>query len=169
MLYILILIGIILIFIITFVSISILRLRELEDNMNICSANIENTLSEKFDNLSGLIEIIKEERFHKQLELFNEKDLFEKEKFLFNLRWDVNKYLNEQKIKETEEIVSFTKKLNLLEESIEGLKDYYNTQVMIYNEKMIHPIFSFIYQLFHFQKKEIFQLRKLEEYEILKN
>lgn len=160
---------IILILIITFVSISILRLRELEENMTVCSSNIENTLNEKFEALSGLIKLLKEEKFVKQLELFSNKDLFEKEKYLFNLRWDVNKYMKEQKIKETKKMVSFMEELDLLEESIEGLKDYYNTQVMIYNEKMIHPLFSIFYHMFHFEKKEIFQLRKLEDYEILKN
>jgi len=167
--YIFIFIGMILVLATLFVVISILRLRELEKNQEVCAMNIEESLKEKYTLLSNLVQLLKEERFVKQFEIISDKDLFEKEKSLFNLRWDINKYMKEQKIEKTEEIKDLLKQLAMLEENIEGLKDYYNMQSMLYNEKIDQPIFSIIYRIFKLKKKDIFQLRKLEEYEILKN
>ena len=59
--------------------------------------------------------------------------------------------------------------LKILEEDLEGLKDYYNSKVIIYNEKYLNKLFCKIYKMLKLEKQKKFKLRKIESFEILKD
>ena len=56
-----------------------------------------------------------------------------------------------------------------LEEELDGLKDYYNANVLDYNEIFLKKYFNKIFKLLKFDSYKAFKIRKLEEYEIFKN
>ena len=59
--------------------------------------------------------------------------------------------------------------LNVLEENIDGLKDFYNANVLNYNEIFLKSYLNKVYRFFKFNDYKSFKIRKLEEYEIFKN
>ena len=61
------------------------------------------------------------------------------------------------------------KNLNILEENLDGLKDYYNANVLNYNEIFLKRYFNKLFRLLKFVDYKSFKIRKLEEYEIFKN
>ena len=60
-------------------------------------------------------------------------------------------------------------KLNEIDDDIEGLKDYYNANVINYNEIFLKKPMNLIYKLLKFTQYKSFKLRKIDDYEILKN
>ena len=85
---------------------------------------------------------------------------------MFNVSFDINKYVKERKDKK---LLSEVKELNSLEESLDGLKDYYNANVLNYNEIFLKRYFNRLFRLLKFKDYKSFKIRKLEEYEIFKN
>ena len=56
-----------------------------------------------------------------------------------------------------------------IEEKLEGLKDYYNSNSIKYNELLYKKPFNYIYKLFKLDAKNTFKIQVSEELEILKN
>ena len=94
-----------------------------------------------------------------------------KEKELFEESLEINKYLEGagKKKASNSEVKKIIDSLNIIDEDLDGLKNYYNTYANIYNDYLDRGFFRFIYKLMHLEKKELFDVRKLEDYEILKN
>lgn len=143
------------------------KLEDLENAIITCEDNLENRLKEKNEIIKELIKNINDEELNKFT--YNEEEsIHEKEDNLFNIRWDINKYLLEdpQKNKQyKKEII----KLNEIDDDIEGLKDYYNANVINYNELFLKKPINLIYKLLKFTQYKSFKLRKIDDYEILKN
>src|SRR5574344_613659 len=119
--YIIIIIVLIIIFIVLYIIDNYKKIKELEKNINISLEKINKDT--KVKELKVLIKIKDDE------------DIFELEKTLYDVRWKLNTLVNEEKYKPIKEFLDYYNNLNTVEESLEGLKDYYNSKVLIYNEK----------------------------------
>lgn len=165
----------ILILIILLVITNYLKLRVLKQNIDICSNNIEKVLLNKKNLIDKLIKNFDEKKINDLYSQFSDElTLFEKEELLFNLNWEINKYIRDNKLQEdtgfaSDENNQIIKDLLVIEEEIEGLEEYFNSNVVNYNENYYKKPFTFIYNILKFDPKKGFKLRKLEEYEILKN
>lgn len=106
---------------------------------------------------------------NKLLNIEENLDVFQLEKALFDVRWNLNKLIEEEKIKIKKESKTIITSLNEIEDEIEGLKDYYNSKAITYNEKYFKKPFYFLFKLFKLEDKKTFSLRKIENYEILKD
>ena len=118
------------------------KLEDLENAIITCEENLEYQLKEKNEIIKILIKEINDE--------------------------DINKYLLENPKKNNtfkKEII----KLNEIYDNIEGLKDYYNANVINYNELFLKKPLNLIYKLLKFTQYKSFKLRKIDDYEILKN
>lgn len=166
MIYIIIIITIILA-LLAIVFIKYKKLEDLENAIITCEDNLENHLKEKNEIIKEVIKDINDEELNKFT--YNEEEtIHEKEDNLFNIRWDINKYLleNPEKNKKfKKEII----KLNEIDDDVEGLKDYYNANVINYNELFLKKPMNLIYKLLKFTQYKSFKLRKIDDYEILKN
>jgi len=169
-------ISIILLFIVTlFVLNNYLKLKDFEQNIFACTNNINELLVEKKEILDDLIKKVDDKKIS---ELYNsysdDETLFVREEVLFNVNWEMNKFMH-NKIDEKDErlnddiIKDSVNKLNRLEENLEGLREYYNTNALNFNEIYFKKPFYYLYKLFKYDEKKSFKYRKLEEYEILKN
>lgn len=143
------------------------KLEDLENAIITCEENLEYQLKEKNEIIKILIKEINDEELNK-FKYNEEETIHEKENALFNIRWDINKYLLENPKKNNtfkKEII----KLNEIDDNIEGLKDYYNANVINYNELFLKKPLNLIYKLLKFTQYKSFKLRKIDDYEILKN
>lgn len=166
MIYIIITITIILA-LLAIVFIKYKKLEDLENAIITCEDNLENHLKEKNEIIKEVIKDINDEELNKFT--YNEKEtIHEKEDNLFNIRWDINKYLLENP-KKNKKFKKEIIKLNEIDDNIEGLKDYYNANVINYNELFLKKPMNLIYKLLKFTQYKSFKLRKIDDYEILKN
>ena len=166
MIYIIIIITIIL----TLLAIVFIKYKKLEDLENAiitCEDNLENHLKEKNEIIKAVIKDINDEELNK-FTYTEEETIHEKEDNLFNIRWDINKYLLENP-KKNKKFKKEIIKLNEIDDDIEGLKDYYNANVINYNEIFLKKPMNLIYKLLKFTQYKSFKLRKIDDYEILKN
>ncbi len=166
MIYIIIIITIILA-LLAIVFIKYKKLEDLENAIITCEDNLENHLKEKNEIIKEVIKDINDEELNKFT--YNEEEtIHEKEDNLFNIRWDINKYLLENP-KKNKKFKKEIIKLNEIDDDIEGLKDYYNANVINYNEIFLKKPMNLIYKLLKFTQYKSFKLRKIDDYEILKN
>lgn len=166
MIYIIIIITIILA-LLAIVFIKYKKLEDLENAIITCEDNLKNHLKEKNEIIKEVIKDINDEELNKFT--YNEKEtIHEKEDNLFNIRWDINKYLLENP-KKNKKFKKEIIKLNEIDDNIEGLKDYYNANVINYNELFLKKPMNLIYKLLKFTQYKSFKLRKIDDYEILKN
>ncbi len=166
MIYIIITITIILA-LLALVFIKYKKLEDLENAIITCENNLENHLKEKNKIIKKVINGINDEELNKFT--YNEEEtIHEKEDNLFNIRWDINKYLLENP-KKNKKFKKEIIKLNEIDDDIEGLKDYYNANVINYNEIFLKKPMNLIYKLLKFTQYKSFKLRKIDDYEILKN
>lgn len=166
MIYIIIIITIILA-LLAIVFIKYKKLEDLENAIMTCEDNLENHLKEKNEIIKEVIKDINDEELNKFT--YNEEEtIHEKEDNLFNIRWDINKYLLENP-KKNKKFKKEIIKLNEIDDDIEGLKDYYNANVINYNEIFLKKPMNLIYKLLKFTQYKSFKLRKIDDYEILKN
>lgn len=145
---------------------NISRLKELHNSLLICEDTINDLLKSKLDIVTELLKDIKDTKIKKKFNYDNELSMYDKEAMLFDVGWNINKYVKDNKKTELKDKV---RELNFLEESLDGLKDYYNANVLSYNEIFLKPIFNKIFRLLKFSDFKTFRIRKLEEYEIFKN
>ena len=143
------------------------KLEDLENAIITCEDNLENHLKEKNEIIKEVIKDINDEELNKFT--YNEEEtIHEKEDNLFNIRWDINKYLLENP-KKNKKFKKEIIKLNEIDDDIEGLKDYYNANVINYNEIFLKKPMNLIYKILKFTQYKSFKLRKIDDYEILKN
>lgn len=166
MIYILGAVFLLLVIILGYLFFKYTKLREINDSINIASDSINSVLDKKLELVNDLLSKIKNDKIKSKFEYSDDYSIYEKENALFNVSFDINKYVKEGKDKK---LLSEVKELNSLEESLDGLKDYYNANVLNYNEIFLKRYFNKLFRLLKFKDYKSFKIRKLEEYEIFKN
>lgn len=166
MIYILGAVFLLLVIILGYLFFKYTKLREINDSINIASDSINSVLDKKLELVNDLLGKIKNDKIKSKFEYSDDFSIYEKENALFNVSFDINKYVKEGKDKK---LLSEVKELNSLEESLDGLKDYYNANVLNYNEIFLKRYFNRLFRLLKFKDYKSFKIRKLEEYEIFKN
>ena len=142
------------------------KLKDIKKSLDMCSENISNVLKNKEDLINDLLKDIKDNRIKDSFNYDDTASLIDKENTLFDTAFAVNKYIKNGKSKKLKEKV---KTLNSLEEGLDGLKDYYNSNVVNYNEIYQKKFFNQLFKMLKFEPYKSFKIRKLEEYEIFKN
>lgn len=176
-----IIIGVVILLLIIFLIIlnNYLKVKDLNSNIDASVLNIQDVLTKKKDTINSVIEIVKDEKVKALFEKYNENDnIFVKDTLLFDISWNINKLLldkdndkkkKKRKSKKDEKIDDFEKEIASLDESLEGLKDYYNANAIKYNELINKKPLKLLYKILKLTEKETFEYSKLSEYEILKN
>ena len=142
-------------------------LKNINNNLDVAEVNLQQVLDKKKELLYNLRDCISDEVAKKIYPEDKDLDLFELEESLFNIRWEFNK-LSSKDYKDKKEVQKVMKELNNLEDDIEGLKDFYNTYARRFNLAFVKKPFTLFYKLFKLNEKKLFNYRKLEQYEILK-
>ena len=159
-----ILLLLVLVFILFFLKYN--SLKDIRQNIEICMASIDEALSERLELVNKLLKDIKNKKIEKSFDYDEKSSIYDREDALFNVSFEINKYVKEKKLKDYTDDIS---KLNDMEENIDGLKDFYNANVLNYNEIFLKKYFNRIFKLLKFENYKSFKIRKLEEYEIFKN
>lgn len=142
------------------------KLKDIKESLDICASNINEFLSKKLSLVNILLKDINDEKIKKDFSYSEDFTIYEKEEALFNISWNINKYIKDNNLKKLKDKA---KELNILEENLDGLKDFYNANVLNYNEIFLKKYFNRIFRLLKFGDYKAFKIRKLEEYEIFKN
>lgn len=167
--YLIIIVVLAIIFIILYIYNNYQKIKDLLDNITISKGKINDVLDNKKDLLEKLAKDSKNKDLKIMLKLKEDIDIFDKEDILFNARWNLESLINDKKYNPVSENKEYYEKLTELEEDLEGLKDYYNSKVVKYNEKYLNKLFSNVYKLLKLEKQKKFKLRKVENFEILKD
>ena len=144
------------------------NLSDLEEAILKCDEKLDEYLTKKNELINKVLKKINDEKLTKTFNYKNEDSIYDKEDTLFNIRWDINKFLLENP-KISKKIKKETNELNEIDDNIEGLKDFYNANVINYNELFMRKPLCLIYKILKFDQYKSFKLRKLDDYEILKN
>lgn len=142
------------------------KLKDINNSIEIASESINAVLDKKLELVNELLKDVKDKKIKEKFEYSGDFSLYEKENALFNVSFDINKYVKDKKIVKLKDKV---KELNVLEENLDGLKDYYNANVLNYNEIFLKRYFNKLFRFLKFGDYKSFKIRKLEEYEIFKN
>lgn len=142
------------------------KLKDINNSIEIASESINAVLDKKLELVNELLKEVKDKKIKEKFEYSDDFSLYEKENALFNVSFDINKYVKDKKIVKLKDKV---KELNVLEENLDGLKDYYNANVLNYNEIFLKRYFNKLFRFLKFGDYKSFKIRKLEEYEIFKN
>ena len=165
MIYVVGILVLVLIFGFGFLFLKYSKLKDINNSLLICMDGIDDVLVKKLELVNELLKDIKNEKITRKFEYSEEMSLYENEDALFNVSFDINKFVKEGKNKKLKEKV---RALNILEENLDGLKDYYNANVLNYNEIFLKRYFNKIFRFLKFEDYKSFKIRKLEEYEIFK-
>ena len=160
---ILLLIGVIVVIILT----KYLKLKDILENLDNCEQNLDEILNDKEKSLDILVKEVNDAKLTELFTINENATVFEKEEILFNTRWEINKII--EKDGKLTDKTGIIKHLNDIEDGIEGLKDYYNSNSLNYNEIYRKKPFNMVYKLLKLKEQDSFKLRKLQEYEILKD
>ena len=136
------------------------KLRDIKDSLDTCSEKINETLNTKLELIERLLKKIKNDKIEKRFDYDKDATLYEREDVLFNVSFEINKHIKESNDKKLKKEVY---ELNVLEENLDGLKDFYNTNVLNYNEIFLKKFFNKIFKLLKFENYKSFKIRKLEE------
>ena len=120
-----------------------LKLKEIHEIIETCTSKIIDVMEEKKKTVRAILEKIKNVELKNTYIFDGNEDMFTLEEILFRATWDINKEgetLRKNKVKMTK----------------------YNN---IYSRKP----FKFVYKILHFYPGRLFSIRKIEDYEILKN
>ena len=187
MLYILLIIVLILIALGEVIFFKMSKLKDFKSSIDMCLSNIEDILNHKIELVNELLTDLNNDKLKQGFTYNEEMDIYEKEDSLFEVAFNINKFVKDnnmlkEKKKTKSKTTSKSKKksdesslsdnireLNVLEEGLDGLKDFYNTNVLNYNEIFLKKGFNKLYRLLKFKDYKSFKIRKLEEYEIFKN
>ena len=142
------------------------KLKDIRMCIDTCADNINNTLNHKLEMVNSLLEKLDSDTLNKKFTYDEDSSLYDREDSLFIIGFEINKYAKGHKKKK---FLDDIRELNILEESLDGLKDFYNTNLLSYNEIFLKKYFNFIFKLLGFKEYKSFKMRKLEEYEIFKN
>ena len=144
------------------------KLKDLNNSLIAGEEMLLKTLNTKKDLLNKVKETSKNKELIKAMNFESNLNIFELEKTLFEVKWNLNKLINEKKYTPKKDVISTLDAINKTEEEIEGLKDYYNSKAITYNEFYYKKPFTTLYKLLKLEQKKTFSLRKIEDYEILK-
>lgn len=142
------------------------KLNDIKKALDICASNINEFLNKKLELINILLKDIDNRKIKKDFSYSDDFNIYEKEEALFNVSWNIYKYIKDNNITKLKDKA---KELNGLEENLDGLKDFYNANVLNYNEIFLKKSFNKIFRIFKFGDYKSFKIRKLEEYEIFKN
>lgn len=142
------------------------KLNDIKKALDICASNINEFLNKKLELINILLKDIDNKKIKKDFSYSDDFNIYEKEEALFNVSWNIYKYIKDNNITKLKDKA---KELNVLEENLDGLKDFYNANVLNYNEIFLKKSFNKIFRIFKFEDYKSFKIRKLEEYEIFKN
>ena len=142
------------------------KLKDIKKSLEICTNSINEALEKKLVLVKDLLDNIKDEKIKHSFNYDENASLYEREDTLFNVSFEINRFVKEGKNKKLKDK---TKALNELEENLDGLKDYYNANVLNYNEIFLKKYFHKFFQFLKFDSYKSFKIRKLEQYEIFKN
>lgn len=166
MIYIIIGIIVFLVLILLFLYMKINNLKDEHDKIEVALNKINNIVNKKDENILNILDILKDEKLKSKYE--NKDNIIEKEENLFYLYWDINKYLNENK-KKNKKLDELINEIECNEDELEGLKDFYNSTVNLYNSLYNKKPYTLLYKIFKFKTKNIFTSKRVEEFEILKD
>ena len=142
-----------------FVFFKVNKLKDIEKSLEIVSSNIEEFLERKLGIITKLLDDIDDDKIKKEFSYSDDFTLLEKEDSLFNISWNIIKYIKDNDLKDMKKDAH---ELNVLEENLDGLKDFYNANVLNYNEIYLKPSFNRVFKLFNFGDYKSFKIRKLE-------
>lgn len=142
------------------------KLKDLKNSIEMCTESIDELLDKKLELVNNLLKEIKNDKIKNSFSYDENASLHDREDALFNVCFEINKFVKEENKKKLKDDIS---KLNDMEENLDGLKDYYNANVLNYNEIFLKKYFNKIFKLLKFEPYKSFKIRKLEEYEIFKN
>lgn len=158
------------------------RLKDIKVSIDTCTNSIDESLNKKLEMVNNLLKQVDNEKITREFIYDESASLYEREDSLFNVSFELNKYIKEKNSKDNKDkkkkkknetkVFDFEtelKELNILEENLDGLKDFYNANVLNYNEIFYKKPFNTIYKLLKLDTYKSFKIRKLEEYEIFKN
>ena len=166
--YLIIIFVLLIIFVILYIYDNYQKILYILENINTSKEKINEILDKKKD----LLEKLSKDSKEKELKIMLKEetsDIFSKENVLFNVRWKLEDLITDKKYTPENEYKEYYEKLKTLEEDLEGLKDYYNSKVILYNEKYLNKVFCNIYKMLKLDKQKKFKLRKIESFEILKD
>ncbi len=149
-----------------YIFFNIVKLKDYKFSLEYSISSIEDALSKKFDCINDLLDDINNKGLKDKFSYNSETSLQERENSLFSISWDINKYVKDKKLDKFYDDVAV---LNSMEENLDGLKDFYNSNVLNYNEIFLKPYLNKIFRFFKFSDYKSFKVRKLEDYEIFKN
>lgn len=142
------------------------KLKDIKSSLEMCTNSINEALEKKLKLINEILIDIKDEKIKESFNYDEEASLYEREDALFNISFEINRFVKEGKNKKLKDKI---KVLNELEENLDGLKDYYNANVLNYNEIFLKKYFHKFFQFLKFDSYKAFKIRKLEQYEIFKN
>lgn len=143
-----------------------IKLRDIKISLDICIDKINDILNTKFQVIENILKNINDETIKKEFDYDEKASVYDRENCLFDIAFKVNKYAKESKKKNLKNDID---KLISIEENLDGLKDFYNTNVINYNEVFLKKPFNKLFKLLKFEQYKAFKVRKLQEYEIFKN
>ena len=166
MIYIIGTVILILIIIAAIVFLKYYKLKDIRTSIDMCAEKIDELLEKKLEIVNELLKSIKKDSIKKGFSYDENASLYDREDALFNVAFEINKYVKETGNKKVSKNME---ELSTLEENLDGLKDFYNNNVLNYNEIFLKKPFNKIFKLLKFEQFKSFKIRKLQEYEIFKN
>ncbi len=166
--YVIIIFVLLVIFTILYIYDNYQKIKDILENINTSKDKIDEVLNNKKELLENLVKDAKDKDLKIMLKE-ETNDIFSKEDVLYNVRWKLEELITDKKYSPKDEFKTYYERLKILEEDLEGLKDYYNSKVIIYNEKYLNKLFCKIYKMLKLEKQKKFKLRKIESFEILKD
>lgn len=151
------------------VAINYLKLKDLSETIKICEGKINESLTEKKELLNQICKDCKNKELSKISNIEDNLNLFEFDNTLYNIKNKINMLINDKKYKPKKEILEVIKNLNDVDDNIEGLIDYYNSKVSVYNNRYEVKPFNYIYAILKLKNIETFKIKKVVDYEILKD
>ena len=142
------------------------KIKDIRKSLEMCTNSINDVLDEKLKLIKDLLDNIDDEKINNSFNYDEDASLYEREDALFNISFEINKFVKEENNKKLKDKI---KVLNDLEENLDGLKDYYNANVLNYNEIFLKKYFHNFFKILKFDSYKSFKIRKLEQYEIFKN
>lgn len=167
MIYFIISLVLIFIVILSIFLINIKKLKEIDNKLSIIEEKIKELLNIKKDNLDKITHDLNDKDLINNLKCEND-NIFKFEQNLFDIKFEIKKKINNNEYNPSNEIKPLIDDLDL-EEKIEGLKDYYNSNSIKFNEILYKKPFNYIYKIFKFKPKNSFKIQMSDELEILKN
>lgn len=141
---------------------------------NEATKDIEILLEKKTEILSKISKSVNNNEDKKILsnisKIKNKKlDMFELEKELYSLKKEFDNYIEDNSLTFDETVENLTKKLDNTELELKSLKLYYNKEAKIYNNYIKKITYIFLKTIKKHNPKDLFDIQKEIEFEILKN